>query len=251
LLTVHHLNNSRCTAVLWLLEGCGTPYNRAFSVQPDMPLRPNCLRCHPLFKSPVITDNGNGHRRSRRDRRIPYDTMARPPAFPPPRPPEGLRSQLLAATQCRGLGDCRASAYIVVTSAEARAGAVARSAVRKVSSQALRGRVSSAAKQAYIAIVMLNSPMLGVSRRRIHRRRYPDEFSARGRRGTRPGGSRDSKAMAFLERIMPRPRISARLKRADRIRVVGERCHSGRCKHRASELEIRGSGAYSPSRNDE
>ena len=61
MLTVHHLNNSRSQRVLWLLEELGVPYEIVrYQRQPDMRAPKELLAIHPLGKSPVITDSGNG-----------------------------------------------------------------------------------------------------------------------------------------------------------------------------------------------
>ncbi len=61
MLTVHHLNNSRSTRILWLLEELGVPYEIVkYQRDPSTDLAPPELRAiHPLGKSPVITDGGD------------------------------------------------------------------------------------------------------------------------------------------------------------------------------------------------
>jgi len=58
MITVHHLETSRSTRILWLLEELGTPYEiRHYKRHPVTKLAPPELkRVHPLGKSPVITD---------------------------------------------------------------------------------------------------------------------------------------------------------------------------------------------------
>jgi glutathione S-transferase len=55
---VHHLNASRSQRVLWLLEELGVPYEvKRYVRNPDTMLAPPSLRAiHPLGKSPVVTD---------------------------------------------------------------------------------------------------------------------------------------------------------------------------------------------------
>ncbi len=59
MLTLHHLNYSRSSRVLWLLEELGTPYELV-SYERDASFRaPASLKAlHPLGKAPVIQDDG-------------------------------------------------------------------------------------------------------------------------------------------------------------------------------------------------
>ena len=59
MITIHHLNKSRSTRVLWLLEELGMPYNVVNHVRdPLTRLAPESLRLvHPLAKAPIIVDN--------------------------------------------------------------------------------------------------------------------------------------------------------------------------------------------------
>jgi glutathione S-transferase len=58
MITVHHLETSRSTRVLWLLEELGLPYElKVYKRNPLTRLAPMELRkVHPLGKSPVISD---------------------------------------------------------------------------------------------------------------------------------------------------------------------------------------------------
>src|SRR6516225_9332709 len=58
MITVHHLENSRSTRVLWLLEELGVPYEiKHYKRDPKTSLAPpGLLQVHPLGKAPVITD---------------------------------------------------------------------------------------------------------------------------------------------------------------------------------------------------
>ncbi|MEY4764207.1 MAG: hypothetical protein RI907_880 [Pseudomonadota bacterium] len=58
MITVHHLETSRSTRILWLLEELGQPYElKVYKRHPVTKLAPPELRkVHPLGKSPVITD---------------------------------------------------------------------------------------------------------------------------------------------------------------------------------------------------
>jgi glutathione S-transferase len=60
MIVVHHLNQSRSTRILWLLEELGLPYEiRRYSRDATTRLAPPELKAvHPLGKSPVITDDG-------------------------------------------------------------------------------------------------------------------------------------------------------------------------------------------------
>jgi glutathione S-transferase len=59
-ITVHHLNHSRSTKVLWLLEELEVPYEIVrYDRNPQTLLAPDSLKkIHPLGKSPVIVDDG-------------------------------------------------------------------------------------------------------------------------------------------------------------------------------------------------
>lgn len=61
MLTVHHLNRSRSTRVLWLLEELEVPYEIVrYDRDPKTLLAPPELaKVHPLGKSPVVVDDGN------------------------------------------------------------------------------------------------------------------------------------------------------------------------------------------------
>lgn len=58
MIVVHHLNQSRSTRILWLLEELGLPYEiKRYERDPRTNLAPDALRkVHPLGKSPVLTD---------------------------------------------------------------------------------------------------------------------------------------------------------------------------------------------------
>lgn len=60
MLTVHHLEKSRSTRVLWLLEELGVPYElKQYKRDPKTMLAPPELKeIHPLGKSPIVTDDG-------------------------------------------------------------------------------------------------------------------------------------------------------------------------------------------------
>ncbi len=62
MLTLHHLNDSRSQRILWLLEELEVPYDmKRYQRNPETRLAPPELKAvHPLGKSPVITDGGNG-----------------------------------------------------------------------------------------------------------------------------------------------------------------------------------------------
>ncbi len=59
MIRVHHLNNSRSTRVLWILEELGLPYEiKFYQRDPVTMLAPReLMQIHPLGKSPVITDD--------------------------------------------------------------------------------------------------------------------------------------------------------------------------------------------------
>lgn len=61
MLTVHHLNRSRSTRILWLLEELELPYEIVrYDRDPKTLLAPPALaKIHPLGKSPVVTDGEN------------------------------------------------------------------------------------------------------------------------------------------------------------------------------------------------
>jgi len=58
--TVHHLEKSRSTRILWLLEELGVPYEvKRYARNPKTMLAPPELKAiHPLGKAPVVTDDG-------------------------------------------------------------------------------------------------------------------------------------------------------------------------------------------------
>jgi glutathione S-transferase len=58
MLTVHHLDHSRSTRILWLLEELGVPYElKIYQRNPKTRLAPPELKAvHPLGKAPVISD---------------------------------------------------------------------------------------------------------------------------------------------------------------------------------------------------
>ena len=62
MITLHHLENSRSQRVLWLLEELGLPYHVThYQRDRNTMLAPATLAAvHPLGKSPVITESGNG-----------------------------------------------------------------------------------------------------------------------------------------------------------------------------------------------
>ncbi|MES2965873.1 MAG: glutathione S-transferase [Bdellovibrionota bacterium] len=61
MITVHHLNNSRSTRVLWLLEELGVPYEiKPYERGADLRAPASLRKVHPLGKSPVVTDDESG-----------------------------------------------------------------------------------------------------------------------------------------------------------------------------------------------
>ena len=64
MIIVHHLENSRSQRVLWMLEELALPYEvRRYERDKKTMLAPPELRqVHPLGKSPVIEDSGDGGR---------------------------------------------------------------------------------------------------------------------------------------------------------------------------------------------
>ncbi len=57
MITVHHLNNSRCQRILWMLEELGLDYEvKRYEREPSMQAPASLKAVHPLGKSPVITD---------------------------------------------------------------------------------------------------------------------------------------------------------------------------------------------------
>jgi glutathione S-transferase len=61
MITVHHLEDSRSTRILWLLEELGQPYElETYSRDPATSLAPDSYKAlHPLGKSPIVTIDGN------------------------------------------------------------------------------------------------------------------------------------------------------------------------------------------------
>jgi glutathione S-transferase len=60
MITVHHLEYSRSTRILWLLEELGEPYNMVrYQRDPKTMRSPDALKAvHPLGKSPLIEEDG-------------------------------------------------------------------------------------------------------------------------------------------------------------------------------------------------
>ncbi|MFT5636343.1 MAG: glutathione S-transferase [Cognaticolwellia sp.] len=60
MITIHHLNKSRSTRVIWLLEELNMPYALVnHQRDPVTRLAPESLKqVHPLAKAPIIVDNG-------------------------------------------------------------------------------------------------------------------------------------------------------------------------------------------------
>ncbi|WP_067517494.1 glutathione S-transferase family protein [Endozoicomonas ascidiicola] len=60
MIKVHHLEQSRSTRVLWLLEEIGVEYQRIdYQRDPQTRLAPHSMReVHPLGKAPIVEDNG-------------------------------------------------------------------------------------------------------------------------------------------------------------------------------------------------
>lgn len=57
MITVHHLNFSRSTRILWLLEELGQPYNLVkYERDENFRAPPELQKIHPLGKAPVIQD---------------------------------------------------------------------------------------------------------------------------------------------------------------------------------------------------
>ena len=185
MLTVHHLNNSRSQRVLWLLEELGVPYEIVrYQRQPDMRAPAELRAIHPLGKSPVITDNGNIIAESGAIAEYIIDTYGEGRLIPPPKTPERLRYTYWLH-YAEGSAMPPLLLKLLFTLMPKRAPALLRPLVRKVSNQALTSLVNPQLKQhmAYLGKRTRQERM--VRRQGIHRRRHPDELSARSRRRAR------------------------------------------------------------------
>jgi glutathione S-transferase len=93
MITVHHLEKSRSTRVLWLLEELGLEYElKEYKRDPKTMLAPSELRkVHPLGKAPVITDGDRTIAESAviLDYIVEHHGNGR--LIPPPNTPERLR----------------------------------------------------------------------------------------------------------------------------------------------------------------
>lgn len=59
MLTIHHLNNSRSSRIIWMLEELEIPYDIVrYQRQSSLLAPPSLKRIHPLGKAPVLDDNG-------------------------------------------------------------------------------------------------------------------------------------------------------------------------------------------------
>ena len=204
MLTVHHLNNSRSQRVLWLLEELGVPYEIVrYQRQPDMRAPKELRAIHPLGKSPVITDNGNTIAESGAIAEYIIGTYGNGRLIPPPNTPERLRYTYWLH-YAEGSAMPPLLLKLLFTLMPKRAPALLRPLVRKVSNQALTTLVNPQLKQhmAYWEGELGKERM--VRRKRILRRRHPDELSARGRRGARRAGARSSQGDG-VPRTHPRP----------------------------------------------
>ena len=136
---------------------------------------------HPLGKSPVITDNGNTIAESGAIVEYLVDTYGNGRLIPPPNTPERQRYTYWLH-YAEGSAMPPLLLKLLFTLMPKRAPALLRPLVRKVSNQALTKLVNPQLKQhmAYWEGELGKEPM--VRRQRIHRRRHPDEFSARSRR---------------------------------------------------------------------
>ena len=205
MLTVHHLNNSRSQRVLWLLEELGVPYEIVrYQRQPDMRAPAELRAIHPLGKSPVITDNGNTIAESGAIAEYIIDTYGEGRMIPPPKTPERLRYTYWLH-YAEGSAMPPLLLKLLFTLMPKRAPALLRPLVRKVSNQALTSLVNPQLKQhmAYWEGELGKSEWFAGDA--IHRRRHPDEFSARGRRRACRPRAGPPRAMAFLDRIHARP----------------------------------------------
>ena len=185
MLTVHHLNNSRSQRVLWLLEELGVPYEIVrYQRQPDMRAPAELRAIHPLGKSPVITDNGNTIAESGAIAEYIIDTYGEGRLIPPPKTPERLRYTYWLH-YAEGSAMPPLLLKLLFTLMPKRAPALLRPLVRKVSNQALTSLVNPQLKQhmAYWEGELGKSEWFAGNG--IHRRRHPDEFSARSRRRAR------------------------------------------------------------------
>ena len=192
MLTVHHLNNSRSQRVLWLLEELGVPYEIVrYQRQPDMRAPAELRAIHPLGKSPVVTDNGNMVAESGAIVEYLVDTYGEGRLIPPPNTPERLRYTYWLH-YAEGSAMPPLLLKLLFTLMPKRAPGLLRPLVRKVSNQALTTLVNPQLKQhmAFWEGELGKSRM--VRRQRIHRRRYPDELSARGGRRARRARSGSS-----------------------------------------------------------
>lgn len=60
MITLHHLNNSRSTRIIWLLEELGLDYKLVSYQRQDNQLAPDALKkIHPLGKAPILVDESS------------------------------------------------------------------------------------------------------------------------------------------------------------------------------------------------
>ena len=219
MLTVHHLNNSRSQRVLWLLEELGVPYEIVrYQRQPDMRAPAELRAIHPLGKSPVITDNGNTIAESGAIIEYLVDTYGEGRLIPPPKTPERLRYTYWLH-YAEGSAMPPLLLKLLFTLMPKRAPALLRPLVRKVSNQALTTLGQSAAQAAHGVLGERARQERVVRRRRIHRRRHPDELSARsGRRARRARSGSSRRRWRFSSAFTPVPPMRARSKEAGHTR---------------------------------
>ena len=185
MLTVHHLNNSRSQRVLWLLEELDVPYEIVrYQRQPDMRAPKELRAIHPLGKSPVITDNGNTIAESGAIVEYLIGTYGNGRLIPPPNTPERLRYTYWLH-YAEGSAMPPLLLKLLFTLMPKRAPALLRPLVRKVSQPGADHAGQSAAQAAHGVLGRRAWQKRMVRRQRIHRCRYPDEFSAGGSRRTR------------------------------------------------------------------
>ena len=218
MIIVHHLNNSRSQRILWMLEELGVPYEvKRYQRLPSMMAPPELKAVHPLGKSPIITDGDKTLAESGAIIEYLGDTYGHGKLTPALGTPERLHyTYFLHYAE----GSLMPLLFMKLVFG------------RIPSAPALLHASRSARRHREGANKTLLDPQIGnhfhvprgralrarlVRRRRLHRRRHPDELPARSRRGARADRAADAQALR-LPRAHPRPaglQAGAPSKRAD------------------------------------
>ena len=218
MITVHHLNNSRSQRILWMLEELGLDYEvKRYQREPSMQAPASLRAVHPLGKSPVITDGDKTLAESGAILEYLVETYGNGRLAPPHGTPERLHYTYFLHYAEGSLMPLLFMKLVFNRLPERVPFFDAGRSAQLISSGADKALLGPQISNHFVFLESELAQARLVRRRRVHRRRHPDELPDRSRPAARAGScAQMPKLTAFLERIHARPAYKRALEEGPR-----------------------------------